>query len=104
MRSDILCQQLREDKARKRVERKRKSRKMYMRAYREQLKAKRSVAAPSHPTLSREEILAVEEAAEYARVRDSAHLFASQASPQSAIQPVFVLQPDSPTVDAEQRE
>src|SRR5690348_146056 len=76
-----MCEALRQAKAEKRAQRKRRYQKLYMRERRKLLKEKRSTIEPSHPTLTREAILAVEEAMEYSRGRDSAHLFAPERTP-----------------------
>ena len=81
MRSEAMCEALRQAKAEKRAQRKRRYQKLYMRERRKLLKEKRSTIEPSHPTLSREEILAVEEAIEYGRMRGSAHVFAPESTP-----------------------
>lgn len=67
MRSDVLCEAVRQAKAEKRAQRRRKYQKLYMRERRKRLTAERaSLTTPLHPTLSREETLAVEAAARVA--------------------------------------
>src|SRR5690348_4540285 len=83
MRSDILAQELRERRDKKRLERKRRQNAKNQRAWYKRQKAKQAIInTPLHPTLSREETLAVEEAAKIDGVL--------RPSPQSVIQPAVV--------------
>lgn len=99
MRSDILAQELRERREKKRLERKRRQNAKNQRAWYKRQKAKQATLnTPLHPTLGREECLAVEGAAKIDGVL--------RPSPQTAIQPAVVLQPaqqPAPTAAQEKR-
>lgn len=99
MRSDILAQELKERRDKKRLERKRRLNRKNQRAWYKRQKLKlEAILGPLHPTLDRENTLAVEEAARIDGVL--------RPSPQTAIRPAVVIQPaqqPAPSADEEKR-